>query len=428
MNKKRINDFLENMEYMYDERVNTDIPLSSNEIYSWLVRVNNSDDHKEIDFNYWINYFKDKDINCEIDNFFLNLSNDNWEDNDYVIKLYIPLKYHDIKEGVIKIFDYLIESNINHSSKITKYMRTDNLIICLDNIRDVKSLIEFIDNSIIHDMLLELNPFLFNYHGIGLVMDNSLSYNNEVSKVIYNYILSRKLFKQSDKPNYREFYNFVYNCYKDATDNNLKMIYDLLYASLNKEYSIVDFYDKVSLYQGNPTLLYESLLATRNKYRKNEQAVNSLLLLLKGNYSGITRKNNYRKRLYKYLDSEMIKRTICSMVNRDKNSEITDEILSLFLKELNRYSLSGTLSRSIGYATYKTLIKIDKYNPSDARNLISTLLETKNMYLLTRDNGARDLVLSKTNKEDLITDLCDELGNIEIDNMVDKIIEKMEFE
>lgn len=427
MNKKRINNFLENMEYMYDLRINTDIPLSSNEIYSWLVRLDNGDDHKEIDFNYFIDYFKDKDnIEIEDTDTFLNIINGNIN-NDNNIKLYVPLKYHDIKEGVIKIFDYLSENNIIHSSKITKYMRSDNLIICLDNIRDTKSLIEFIDNSIVHDMLLDINPFIFDYHSIGLVMDNNLSYNNEVAKIIYSYILSRKIFRQGDKANYREFYNFVYNCLKDSHDNNLKMIYDFFYASLDKDYSIIDFYDKVSLYQGNPTLLFESILATRNKYHNNEQAVNSLLLLLKGNYSGITRKNNYRKRLYEYMDSEMIKRTICSMVNRDKNSEVTDEVLSLFLKEINRYSLSNTLSKSIGYAVFKTLVKIDKYDIDEARNLIKILLETKNMYLLTRDNGARDLVLSKTNKDDLILDLENELGNIEIEEMIDKIIQNMEF-
>ena len=418
------------MEFMYDDRISTKVPLSNNEVYSWLVKLDNSDDHKKIDFNYWIDYYREKDnINCFCDNnFFLEFRNGRWESNDNKIKLYIPLKYHDIKEGLIKILDYLSQNNISYIAKITKYMRTDNIIICLDNIRDVKSLLEYIDNSIVHEMLLELNPFIFNYHGIGLVMDNNLSYNDEVAKVIYNYILSRKIFRQADKPNYREFYNFVYNCYKDSKDNNLKMIYDFFYASLDKDYDILDFYDKVSLYQGNPTLLFESLLATRNKYRKNEQAVNSLLLLLKGNYSGITRKNNYRKRLYNYMDSEMIKRTICSMVNRDKDSEITDEILSLFLKELNRYSLSGTLSRSIAYAILKTLAKLDKCNKDDARKLIKTLLETKNIYLLTRDNGARDLVLSKTNKDNLTLDLCEELGNIDLDKMVDKIISVMEFD
>ncbi len=418
------------MEFMYDDRISTKVPLSNNEVYSWLVKLDNSDDHKKIDFNYWIDYYREKDnINCFCDNnFFLEFRNGRWESNDNKIKLYIPLKYHDIKEGLIKILDYLSQNNISYIAKITKYMRTDNIIICLDNIRDVKSIIEYIDNSIVHEMLLELNPFIFNYHGIGLVMDNNLSYNDEVAKVIYNYILSRKIFRQADKPNYREFYNFVYNCYKDSKDNNLKMIYDFFYASLDKDYDILDFYDKVSLYQGNPTLLFESLLATRNKYHKNEQAVNSLLLLLKGNYSGITRKNNYRKRLYNYMDSEMIKRTICSMVNRDKDSEITDEVLSLFLKELNRYSLSGTLSRSIAYAILKTLAKLDKCNKDDARKLIKTLLETKNIYLLTRDNGARDLVLSKTNKDNLTLDLCEELGNIDLDKMVDKIISVMEFD
>ena len=432
MNKKRINEFLENIEYLYDTRLNTDTPLTQDEVYSWLVRLDNSDDHKDISdyFNYWLDYYKDKNnIDCYYDNkFYCILQNGEWNSNDYNVKLYIPFKYHDIKEGVIKIFDYLLENNINHYSKITKYMRNDSVIIRLKSIRDVKNFIEFMDNSIVHDMLEELNPFIFNYHGIGLVMDNSLSYNYEVAKVIYNYVLSRKLFKQNDKPNYREFYNFVYNCYKDATDNNIKMIYDVLYASLDSEYSILDFYDKVSLYQGNPTLLFESLLATRNKYRKNEQAVNSLLLLLKGNYSGITRKNNYRNRLYQFIDRDMIKRTICSMANRDKDSEITDEILSLFLKELNRYSLSGTLSRSIGYAVLKTLVKIDNYNEMEARNLISTLLDTKNIYLLTRSDGARDLVLSKTNKNDLLSDLEEELGPISNEEMVDKIIEKMEFD
>ena len=434
MNKKRINEFLENIEYLYDIDFNENKSLSVDEVYSWLVRIDNSDDHKSNEeyFDYWLDYYNDKkNISCYIDKdnpFFFNFTNGKWEKNDNTIKLYIPFKYHDLKEGVIKIMDFLANNNITHLSKVTKYMRNDNLIIRLKGIRDVKSVIEFIDNSLFHDMLLDLNPFTFNYHGIGLVMDNNLSYNYEVSKVINNYILSRKIFKQGDKPNYREFYNFVYNCYKDTKDNNLKMIYDFFYASLDKDFSIVDFYDKVSLYQGNPTLLFESLLATRNKYHKNEQAVNSLLLLLKGNYSGITRKNNYRKRLYEYMDSDMIKRTICSMVNRDKDANITDEILSLFLKELNRYSLSGTLSRSIGYAVYKTLIKIDKYNKEEARNLINTLLETGNIYLITRSDGARDLVLSKTNKDDILNDLYEELGKLSNDEIADRIIEKMEFE
>ena len=35
------------MEFMYDERKSTKIPLSNNEVYSWLVKLDNSDDHKE---------------------------------------------------------------------------------------------------------------------------------------------------------------------------------------------------------------------------------------------------------------------------------------------------------------------------------------------------------------------------------------------
>ena len=207
------------------------------------------------------------------------------------------------------------------------------------------------------------------------------------------------------------------------------MIYDLLYSSLDKNYTINDFYDKVSLYQGNVTLLFESLLATRNKYHKNEQAVQSLLMLIKGDYRGITRKNNYRTRLYYYMDSETIRRTIASVASFPKDSEITDEILSCFLKELNRYSLSGTLSRSIAYAIRTTLIKINKFNYDEAYNLCNSLLDSGNFYLLTRDNGARELVLSKTNKDDLIIDLQQELGfDLKITELVELILSKIDFD
>ena len=282
MNKKRINEFLENIEYIYDLQYKTKNKMTDNEVYSWLVRIDNNSDHKSINehFNEWMNYYEDKDnIECFIDTnypFFLQFYNGEWESNDYTIKLYIPIDYQFIKEGVILLFDYLSNENITHHSKVCSTMRNDNVIVRLTNIRDTKKVIDFINNSEINNHLLDTNPFTFTYNGIGLVMDNNLSYNLEISKVIYNYLLSRKLFKQSDKPNYQEFYNFVYNCYKDTNDDTLKMIYDLLYSSLDNNYNINDFYDKVSLYQGNITLLFESLLATRNKYHKNEQAVSSL--------------------------------------------------------------------------------------------------------------------------------------------------------
>ena len=430
MNKKRINEYLENIEYICNTH-----DAKENEIYSWLVRLESDDDHKNINdnFDYWINYYEDKEnIRCFCDEyhpFFCEFQNGLWESNDYTIKLYIPMKYDFIKDGVILLFDYLSNENILHHSRVSSTMRNDNVTVRLTNIRDTKKVIEFINNSNIKNNLLETNPFIYNYQGIGLVMDNNLSYNYEVSRVINSYILSRKLFKQKKKPNYEEFYDFVYNCYKDSSNDTLKMIYDLLYSSLNPDYNIYDFYDKVSLYQGNITLLFESLLATRNKYRKNEQAVNSLLMLIKGNYSGVTRKNDYRNRLYYYMDSEMIRRTICSVAGFPKDSTITDEILSNFLKELNRYSLSNTLAKSIAYAVRATLTKIDKYNDSEAYNLTKTYLDTGNHYLLTRDNGARELVLSKTNPDDLILDLQVELGfNLTNDELAKIIVSKIDLE
>jgi len=436
MNKKRINDFLENIEYMYNIRYDTEYKMNDNEIYSWLVRLDDSSDHRLINnyFSDWINYFNNiSNITCFCDKdnwpFFCQFQNGEWKTNDYSIKVYIPIKYNYIKEGVIELFSFLAKNNITHHSKVGSTMRNDNVVIRLKTIRDVKRLINYILDSEIKKHLLDANPFIFTYHKIGLAMDNNLSNNIEISKLIYNYILSRRLFKQADKPNEEEFCNFVYNCYKDTTDDSLKMIYDLLYSSFDKKYSIDDFYDKVSLYQGNVTLLFESLLATRRKFHDNEQAVNSLLMLLKGNYAGITRKNNYRKKLYEYMDSDIIRRTICNVSGFPKDSTINQEILFCFLKELNRYSLSGTLSRSIAYAVRVTLSKINKLNIDEATSLVKTYLETGNHYLITRDNGARELILSKTNKDDLINDLKLEFNeDLTIDELTQLIVSKIDFE
>ena len=152
-------------------------------------------------------------------------------------------------------------------------------------------------------------------------------------------------------------------------------------------------------------------------------------MLIKGNYAGVTRKNNYRHKLYYMMDSETIRRTICNVAGFNKDSVITDEILSKFLKELNRYSLSGTLSRSIVYAVRTTLVKLDKLDELEAYNLAKTYLETGNQYLFTRDNGARELVISKTNKNDLIADLKQELGfDLTIDELAKIIVSKIDFE
>ena len=55
--------------------------------------------------------------------------------------------------------------------------------------------------------------------------------------------------------------------------------------------------------------------------------------------------------------------------------------------------------------------------------------ETGNHYLFTRDNGARELIISKTNKNDLINDLKGEFNeDLTINELVDLIVSKIDFE
>ena len=97
------------------------------------------------------------------------------------IKIYVPLDSEHINEGVKRIFTFLAENNISHSSKVRdRTISCDNIVIRLDNVRDAKKLSEFIKcDEYIQSGLLECSPFTFNDNGISYLLCNKTIPNCE---------------------------------------------------------------------------------------------------------------------------------------------------------------------------------------------------------------------------------------------------------
>ena len=109
--------------------------------------------------------------------------------DDY-IKLYIPLDYEHVYEGVNQIFDFLDREGIEHESKIDKQMRSDNLIIRLhsDDFDNANKIINFVaSNSKLRNGLNKLSPFVPTRKGIGILADHSASYNFEIATLINSF-------------------------------------------------------------------------------------------------------------------------------------------------------------------------------------------------------------------------------------------------
>lgn len=113
------------------------------------------------------------------------------------IKLYIPMDSNHILEGVNQLFDFIIENNISHNSKVASKIRNDCVVVRVSNLDDAKKIIDFVkNNEYINEGLLNINPFTLNINGVGFAKDSHFSYNDEIAKSIANLI---KILNEKDR-------------------------------------------------------------------------------------------------------------------------------------------------------------------------------------------------------------------------------------
>lgn len=221
---------------------NPHLPIASWLVYKYLINLGVTDLDKNLDlrnrvFQDWINYYKsNSNINLDDEknsNFcYFNSRYSIDKANDY-IKIYIPLDGKHIEEGVKKIFDFIINSRIQHLSKVSNIIRFDDIVIRVIHPADAEAIINFVNNDLyLRNGLIKASPFAFKRNGIALANDGNLSYNETISTIIACYINELKEKKELDKVGVQDFYNYVYSNFYCNKDNIIEKVFkgDFEYA------------------------------------------------------------------------------------------------------------------------------------------------------------------------------------------------------
>lgn len=201
---ERISEMNSILEDLYYSTSNMNMELTNKTVYSYLVRRNVSmnDLGKKINFvfysnqsNEWENFFgrwiekfknvDNIDVFCSENwKYFCQFKNGQVTGLDFV-KVYIPLDYEHIYEGVNRIFNFLAKSNIAHCSKVSSDIRFDDVVVRLNNLEDAKKLQNFVDNDrYIQKGLMKPNAFTISNNKVAYAYDGGLSYNSCVAKII----------------------------------------------------------------------------------------------------------------------------------------------------------------------------------------------------------------------------------------------------
>lgn len=335
---------------------NPKIQITENSIYHYLVRDRETK-HAIAPFHQkWINDFKNtpniKVFVAEDWNYFCQFTNIDPSKVGKEIKLYIPVDAKHIDKAANDIFNYLASHNINHMSKIGKDERRDNIVVRLQDEKDLEPFRTFIhQNQNIKDGLIETNPFSMNDGIIGFAADGKLSYNDVTTKYIENYLIEKRKQNKLNQVSHQDFLLYCSNIYSKTFDYG------------NSE-TIKEFMTKFGI---SPDLNEEQLISTLNNYRE----VSSLLLTS-----------------IQTNDLNKFKEHVADIKDKDK-IEV----------EKNRIKLS--LNSKLNPIKQYIEAMIEKHGYNQAVANIQGYIKTRNANLVTRDHNLRS-ILNSYSQEDLV--------------------------
>ena len=310
-------------------------------------------------FDNWIKYFKD-DQNLKVS------VSPNWEyfcqfnykhldiyKSPTHLKMYIPLDYDHIEEGAKQLFEFLSDNNILHTSKISKKVRSDDIVIRVINPEDADKIVDYVNNNpYIQEGLLDPIPFAFSKDRIAFAADCTLSYNEISAALVTRYLSKAKNNNKLYRVGYSDFYNYVINEYEkeylkgESSDileilkvldrenhrEECRSIISLIIKSQKSNFSyedLINHYKKTNGYIENIDIVTKKLIEIQEeRFGSRDFAVDSLELVLEtGNCKYLTRNNglrdyikhsNYIYLLKSNLDNNKIK-------VRDYINSVTDE-------------------------------------------------------------------------------------------------------
>ena len=408
---------------------NPDKIITSKVVYSSLISFNIDNSGINVS-SYYEGWKKRYQNNSNINVFQTNNPHFLYFKNGYLskneIKLYIPLKFENLQQGANQIFDFISSQGIEHESKIAVIIRNDNLVVRVNSLEDADKIVNFVNSNLyLMNGLANVNPFLPNWNGIGVAMDNNESYNTVVSEVISEYLYELKKTNSLEKFTVEGLNSFVRNKINITQDLDKRDIYSLIATTTQSNFKIANFfqhannklidkYDTDKRRITNPEFyLEEAIFETEKNYPNTSRE--AILQYLSGNPNGFTRKEKARSGLIKYvrpgdliflMRGKLIENGIL-IPNND--IELIDKYLNiLFQKQKN--DLLPNAFEIIRNAYINTL---NKYNINQSRCALRDLILYKDINKFTNDFKDRDKLKTILNMD--IKEII--LNNININQM-----------
>lgn len=140
------------------------------------------------------------------------------------VKLYLNFNKENFCECVIKVFDFIQENGISSYSKVADSLRSDSVVLRLDDMEQAKSVINYVNND---KFLVEnsrpVNPFLASEGIFGIAFDGFLSYNAVLAKLLERFFRSEKYSGTLNEINAKSFQEYVSYIEKDAFEDSYSM-------------------------------------------------------------------------------------------------------------------------------------------------------------------------------------------------------------
>ena len=409
-------------------------------VYSLLEQFNIQNHGMDIsnNFEYWMNRYEGNP-NIKVFEFqqrpFLWFQNGRIRGNE--IKIYVPLDINHIKEGANLIFDYISSNNIVHQSKIATIIRTDNVVIRVTTLEDADKIINFVtNNEYLKEGLLNVNPFLPNYNGLGITMDNFTTYNGNVAQIISDFLNLLKNQGRLDLFNVEEFNNYVKSAITYVDDPDIKDIYTILSQVTKPNFDFKEFVafirNKIAdKYDNNKTRITDPEYYFDEAIKITEQihpgfSKPAIFKYLKGDSSGFTRDSHARAGLEKYVHPGDLISIMRSRLNSNNipipnnDDELINHYLDIVLnKNMNKENLFDIIKSAY-------ISTLNAYGKAQARAAVNNLIINREIDLFTNSNGDRTRLRSILNydiKKIIISNI--DISNLDI-NDIKEIVNRFE--
>lgn len=361
--------------------------------------------------------------------------------SDFSYKIYVPLDYEHIYDGVNRIFDFINMCGIIHNSKVRNTIKIDDVVIRVNNEADCKKIINFINrDKYIRDGLIKGNIFAFSDGGVNVTYDGATSFNHVVACTIADYL--NEMYSNNvsmNKVNSRTYDDYLklrsqdsdlYSRYNknvlsktSFTDDDALLIFNLIRMKIHNG-SIDDYY----------TFMNRVREFNINKKKlNNSETIKKIIIefMLSYGKDGYNYANSFLNGNFELLD-KINNDKLCNDfnscgINRDY---IFDVIRNSNLNGKNNYDLVDRYIRSVilnyiidnTYERVRADINVGKGEENKLDDVVGSTLDfyvnNKRDACITRNNGTRNLLKVFDNRD--MINLFDDIGVKDIYEYIDR--------